>query len=111
MDATNNEEYIERMRLALSNSNTNNNSAENTNDNSNNFNITLNFSDVTQLDEYSEGLTQSLENVIFVEENDVSFSKTAYSSDEIIATDVDGKEYIAEELIGKKISLSYSKEL
>ena len=58
-------------------------------------------------DTYSDELNNSVNAAISVEDNNVSKSKTALSDNDVIAKDINGKEYYASDLVGKQIILEY----
>lgn len=110
--AVNSDEYIEKVRNAvystninnISNSSTGNNSS---NDNTAGINLYLYGNVILDSNSVSDELDNSLNDVLSVEDNDISVSQTALSDDEVIACDINGKEYRASELVGKNIVLEY----
>lgn len=105
-------EYVAKLSESIGNyNNVNNNSDSKSQSSSDNNNyVTVNLISGAQLENYSEELEESLGDVVSVEKKDVSKSRTANSKDEIVATDVNGKEYTADELIGQQVTLKYTDE-
>lgn len=111
-NAVNSDEYIEKVRNAVysSNINTSNNSStgnNSSNDNTAGINLYLYGNVILDSNSVSDELDNSLNDVFSVEDNDISVSQTALSDDEVIACDINGKEYRASELVGKNIILEY----
>lgn len=101
--AVNSDEYIDKIRTAVYNSNDNNGSISI----SGNGFIVYGGNINLDMDSVSEELSGSISDVISIEDNETSVSKTALSDNEIIARDINGKEYYASELVGKNIVLEY----
>jgi len=89
------------------NTSDNNNSSSNQNNNTSNFIFNVYGGIVLDKDTYSDELNNSVNAAISVEDNNVSKSKTALSDNDVIAKDINGKEYYASDLVGKQIILEY----
>ena len=115
MKTAESDEYIDKLRTAIISAENITNSGNITNENNNNSsNQSTNASNVNvynniYLDKNSitDALSDAIKDAVSVEDNDISKSEATLKSNDIVAKDINGKEYYASDLVGKQIELEY----